>query len=203
MKPGYGFYRFCYRIAYFIIRIFYRFDIRGRENIPSGAAMVCANHSSQIDPFFVAFAFGIAYQMHIIAKAELFRIPVLSAILKKIGMISVDRGISDVSTVKKSLGYLKDGEKVVIFPEGTRVFEDDAGSAKIGAVKLAERAGAPIVPVFLPRKKPLFHKIPVVIGEPYIIEKHQKKRAAEDYAELIDDLMDRIKRLSPEPVTVK
>jgi len=195
MKSGYRFYRVCYRLARVFISVFYRIRVTGKENIPEGAAMVCANHSSMIDPFLTAFAFGLKYQMHIIAKAELFRIPVISPILKKLGMISVDRGVMDASAVKAALRYLKDGEKVVIFPEGTRVHEDDAISAKAGAVKLAERTGVPVLPFFLPRKKPLFRRVALVIGEPYYIERQPDKRTSNDYALLSGELMEKINSL--------
>jgi 1-acyl-sn-glycerol-3-phosphate acyltransferase len=118
MKPSYGFYRRSYRIARAALGIFFRFNVTGKENIPDGAAMICANHSSYIDPIFVAFAFGIEHYVHFIAKIELFRVPVLSAIIIKLGAISVDRGVLDVKTIKDTLGYLRKGEKVAIFPEG-------------------------------------------------------------------------------------
>ena len=194
-------YRACYRIVRFFIGIFYRVDILGRENIPDGPAMICANHSSMLDPFLLVFAFGIDCQIHIMAKAELFRIPVLSQILRKLGMIRVNRGMTDMATVKSTLGYLQNGEKVAIFPEGTRTATDDSISAKNGAVRIAERAGVQVVPFFIPRKKPLFHKIPVVIGVPYRIEKQDEKRAAEEYAELADRLMEKIKALNPKART--
>ena len=197
MKPSYKFYRICYRFARAAIGIFYWPHVIGNENIPQGPAMVCVNHSGSSDPFLTAFAFGICNQMHVIAKAELFRIPIISQILKKIGMISVNRGILDVDSVKSALRYLKNGEKVVIFPEGTRVSKDDAVSAKAGAVKLAERAAIPLVPVFIPRKKRLFSRIPIVIGEPYFIETTKKKRTSDDYTSLSDTLMEKIKSLNP------
>lgn len=195
MNASYKFYRKCYRVARFFFGIFYRIAVTGLEEIPDGAALVCANHSSNLDPFLVAFAFGITRQMHIIAKAELFRIPVLRTILGKLGMISVDRGTLDLSAVKTSLGYLKGGEKVLIFPEGTRVSDDDAVAAKIGSIKLAERAGVPIIPLFLPRKKPIFRKVRIIIGKPYRPEKREKKLTPEEYTALTDDLMGRIKGL--------
>ncbi|MCL2401336.1 MAG: 1-acyl-sn-glycerol-3-phosphate acyltransferase [Oscillospiraceae bacterium] len=192
-----SFYRRWYRVARFFVGIFYRLDIHGEENIPDGAAMVCANHSSRADPFLLAFAFGVKRQMRFIAKASLFKVPVLSGILKKMGMISVDRSTTDVSTIKHALLALKSGEKVAIFPEGKRVSETSENvMAKTGAVKIAERAGVPVVPVFIPRRKPLFHKIPVIIGEPYHIEKQVEKRTAEDYRELADALMDKIDKLN-------
>jgi hypothetical protein len=53
------------------------------------------------------------------------------------------------------------------------------------------------VPVFVPRKKLIFRKTPLVIGTPYRIEKQKGKRTADDYAGLADVLMDKIKSLNP------
>ena len=195
MKVSYKFYRKCFRAARFFLGIFYRFTTTGSGNIPDGAALVCANHSSNADPFLIAFAFGIDRHMHIIAKAELFRIPVISFFMRRMGMIRVDRGILDLATVKTSLGYLKSDGKVVIFPEGTRVASDDAVAAKIGAIKLAERARVPIVPVYTPRKKRLFRKTEIIIGKPYTIDKLKEKRSLEDYENLTAELMHRISEL--------
>jgi len=195
MKPGYRFYRVCYRLARFAIGIFYRIVILGAENIPEGAAMICANHSSNIDPFLVVFAFGIDNPLHIIAKAELFRIPVISPILKKLGMIRVDRDTLDAAAIKSSLGFLKAREKVVIFPEGTRVFSDGGSPVKIGAVKLAHHANVPIVPVYIPRKKPVPRKVTITIGKPYSIDGAGKKLSPDEYATLTGEMMDKIRTL--------
>jgi len=197
MKSSYKFYKCCYYLARTVLGIIFWFDVKGKENIPDGAALVCSNHSSLIDPLFVAFAFGVDSFIHFIAKVELFRVPVLSAIIVGLGAISVDRGILDVKTIKKTLGYFKNGGKVAIFPEGTRASEDDYIAAKSGAVKLAEHAGVPLVPVFVPRKKLPFRRIPVVIGKPYTIEKLKNKRTADEYSSLADILMGKIKALNP------
>ena len=197
-KASNKFYRLCYKIAGPVIRFFRPFTVIGEENRIDGAAMVCANHSAMIDPFHIALAFGIDTNIHVIAKIEIFKIPVISTILWKLGMICVDRSINDIASVKASLGYLKNGEKVVIFPEGTRMSEFHADAAKSGAVKMAERAGVPIIPVFLSRKKPYFKKSKVIFGEPYLIEKQNEKRTAEDYEKLSEDLMSKIQALDPE-----
>ena len=194
-KASYRFYRGVFRVANPVIRFFRPFDVAGRENIEDGAAMVCSNHSAMIDPFLIALAYGIETHVHVIAKAELFRIPVISAGLWKMGMIRVDRSINDIASIKASLGYLKKGEKVVIFPEGTRASENDAVSAKSGAIKMAERAGVPIVPVFIPRKKPFFKRSTLVFGEPYLIPNVTEKRTAYDYAKLSEELMLKIQAL--------
>ena len=198
MKTGNRFYRGFYYFARAAIGIFYRLEVIGKANIPEGNAIVCANHSGMVDPFLIAFAVGKTRNIHVITKAELFRIPIISQVLKKLGMISVDRGVLDATAVKSTLRYLKNNEIVVIFPEGTRVSTDDAVAAKTGAVKIAERSGAPIVPVFLPRKKPLFRKIRLIIGKPYYLAKQSQKRSQVEYIDLSNALMEKIKLLSSE-----
>ena len=191
------FYRVCFTIAAVILKLLYRLKYIGTENIPDGATMICVNHSGITDPFLVAMAFGRNCQLYIVTKAELFRIPVISTILRKLDTISIERGTSDLKSVKTILGYLKTDNKVLIFPEGTRVARDDESSAKNGAIKLAERANVPILPVYIPRKKPLFRTVPIVIGESYTLEKTGEKRTAEEYTLLSDALMQKISSLNP------
>ena len=189
------FYQRCFRFVGPIIRFFRPFDVFGQENIVNGPALICSNHSAMIDPFHIALALGGDMQIRVIAKISLFKIPIVSFFLWKLGMIPVDREAMDVGSVKRSLSYLKKGDKVVIFPEGTRASSYDASSAKSGAVKLAERAKVPIMPVFMPRKKPFFRKTQVIFGEPYFVEKLSEKRSADDYAKLSEELMEKIQNL--------
>ncbi|MDR2665662.1 MAG: 1-acyl-sn-glycerol-3-phosphate acyltransferase [Oscillospiraceae bacterium] len=197
MTPSQRFYSRAFSIATFLFGLFFRFEVKGGENIPGGAAMVCANHSSWLDSVFLEFAFGRDDKVHIIGKAELFKIPVLAWFIKKIGMISIDRGTSDVGALRQSLEYLKNGEKVAIFPEGHRVPDDVSSSAKNGAVWLAERACAPIVPVYIPRKKLLFTKITLVIGRPYMVGEEGRRMRADERAAQAARLLDRILSLKP------
>jgi len=197
MKSSHRFYKGCYRVARVVLGLFYGLKAHGTERIPQGPYIACANHSSILDPFFLAFAFGLSNHMHIIAKAELYKVPVISAIMRKLGTIRVDRGIPDINSVKETLSYLNKGEKVAIFPEGTRTPVENAVAAKSGAVKIAQRANVPVIPVFIPRKKPLFRKIHIVIGEPYYVETHNGKRSSEEYIRLADVLMNKIEALNP------
>ena len=192
MKPSYRFYRFGYRVCRILLGIVYRLNFIGRENIPEGAALVCVNHSSVLDPILTAFAFGIGTHIRVIAKHELFKIPVLSAVVKLLGAISVKRGATDVEFLKGVISCLKNDAKVVIFPEGTRIAADDADAAKSGSIRIAERAGVPMIPIYIPRRKPLFHKLNIVIGKPSYIEKSDAKRSKEDYLLLSKMLMDDI-----------
>lgn len=194
----YKFYRFYYAIANVVFSLFCRIVPIGRENIPDGAALVCANHSNWSDPILIALAFTKKNFLHIMAKQELFRVPILKGILKQIGAFHVNRDGSDMGAVRKTLGYLKNGEKVCMFPEGTRVSHDNAVQAKVGAVRMAAKSDALIVPVYVPRKKRLFSKIPIVIGKPYKIDNDGKKMSQADYEQKSEELMTRISSLQAE-----
>ena len=191
------FYKRCYRIAKVLFRVFYRYKVIGRENINDGGALICVNHSSMLDPIFVGLGLGLNIQPHIIAKKELFKIPIVAWLIRGLDAISVDRSKADIGTIKESLNYLKRGSKVAIFPEGTRVADDDVSFAKLGAIKIAERAGVPILPLFLPRKKRLFRRVFIVFGEPYEIAKQKGKRSHEDYVKLSEEMMEKILSLNP------
>jgi len=194
-QPSFRFYRWAHRISRALLSIFFRFEFRGRERIPAGAAMICSNHSSLIDPLLLAYAFGVGCYIHFLAKKELFETPVVSFVVIKLGAISVNRDMMDVSAIKRTLEYFKNGEKVGIFPEGTRVSEAEHVAAKNGAVKIADRAEVPLIPVFIPRRKKFFSKLSVVIGEPYYIESNGGKRSSEEYSQLAEALMGKIEAL--------
>ena len=162
------------------------------RSIPEGSALVCANHSKWLDPFLVVVAFGKQHHIHVMAKVELFRVPVLGFLLRKVESFPVDRGHNDVAAIRTSIKHLKNGEKLLIFPEGTRVSTDDAAIAKSGAVRLAARTGAPLVPMHIPRKKPIFRRLRLVIGEPYWIDRNL---LAEGDTAAATEMMEKIREL--------
>lgn len=200
MNKEYAAYRRFFVFVNVFVHLFYRFRVTGAERIRDGAAMVCANHSSWVDPFLVAIAFGKRNHLRIMGKVELFRIPVVGWFLRRIGMFPVDRSVKDVTAIRTAMKLIRDGSKVVIFPEGTRVAEDDAVIAKSGAVKIADHMSVPVYPVFIPRKKPVFSRVDVIIGEPITFEKQAGKRSNEDYVRMADELMGRIRTLAPAAV---
>lgn len=163
-------YKLIYSVARPVGHIFFPQKTIGRENIPEGPALICANHSSGLDALMLPFAVGKKYYLRIMAKAELRKVPLIGWILQKAGIIFVRRGERDIDSFKSSMRALKSGEKLMLFPEGTRVRGDDTVAAKSGAVHMAARAGVPIVPVYIPRDKKLFRTSRVVIGEPYFIK---------------------------------
>ena len=96
------------------------------------------------------------------------------------------------------IDYLKDGDRLLIFPEGTRHQDGDFGDAKTGAAMLALRTGVPIIPIYLPAEKKFFRSNPVVFGEAYYPQTPDgRKPTQEDYRAVADDLMARIEALKP------
>lgn len=184
-------YMFAFVVLWPIALIFFPHRYYGRENIPEGPAIICPPHSSLLDPLFVSLAMGHRFFVHHMAKAELLRVPLVRWIMRKAGTIFVRRGESDIEAFKKCIKALKEGEKLMIFPEGTRVRGDDHVDPKPGAVRLAANQQVPIVPVYLPRDKKVFHHMDVVFGEPYMIPKSRDA----DYEALSRDLMERIWQL--------
>lgn len=188
-------YRIFYAIVWPFVMLFYPMKFIGRENIPEGGALVCANHSAAVDPFFLAFALGRKKRICAMAKESLLNIFFVGKVLKLIGTFGVRRGASDIHAVKYALEELKKGEYVVIFPEGTRVKSREEGKPKTGAAMLACRTGVNVLPVYIPVKKKPFRINRVYIGKPYKMIPEGKRATSKDYDTFTADLMDRIYNL--------
>lgn len=185
-------YTVFYSVIWFFFSLVHPIKAVGRENLPEGGALLCGNHTCMNDPFCVVFAVGHRPQCRVMAKIELMRIPVLGFLLKKVGIIGVDRGKADVGAIKEALKALKNGEKLLLFPEGTRVEEGSEGSARNGAAMLATRTGVPIVPIYIPRKKKWFRRTRVVFGEAYQPQFEGRRPTPEDYERISAELIERI-----------
>lgn len=189
------FYRVIYAVVWPFFNLFHPVRAVGREHIPEGAALICPNHTKASDPFFVVFAFKRKHVMRAMAKAEVMRVPVIGWLLGKAGVFGVNRGAADINAVKTALRFLKEGRKLLMFPEGTRVEEGENVEAKTGAAMFAVRTGAPIVPVYIPAKKRWFRPTTVVIGQPFYPKVADRKGTSEEYRAIADDLMARIHAL--------
>ena len=187
-----GFYEFGQKVLNVLFPIFYRIKVEGIENVPDhGFIMVC-NHQSYLDPPLLALKLK-KRRLTFMAKEELFHIPVLGWLLIKFGMFGVNRGHSDITAIKRAIKVLKEGCKLMLFPEGTRVTRDeDRPEAKTGVVMFAHRTGVPLVPVYIPRNKHWFRPTSVIIGEAYYPDLPEKHATQEDYQRVADDLMERI-----------
>lgn len=188
-------YSVMYAIIWITFKVFHPWKIVGNATLPEGGVLLCGNHTSMSDPFYVAMGLGRKQQTRFMAKIELMRIPVLGFLLEKAGVIGIDRGKADVHAVKLCLRALKNKENLLMFPEGTRVQPGEEEAPHSGAAMLATRTGVPILPVYIPRKKRWFRKTTIVFGEPYFPEYEGRRANSEDYKRISDDLMARISAL--------
>lgn len=162
-------------LARVVCRVFGRWQVFGRENIPKkGGVMLCGNHASYIDP--PAMSGAASRTVHFMAKSELFKIPILGFLMKHVRAFPVKRGVADRGALKKATDYLQNGEVVGMFPEGTRnpdpskLMKPEPG---VGMIVL--RAEVPVIPValvnthkLLPLHSVFFHftRVKIIFGPP-------------------------------------
>lgn len=123
--------------------------IAGRENLPpEGAVVLIANHRHWSDIVLMALA-AYPRQVHFMAKSEYGHNKFLDWLIYHLGSFTVERGEADMKAIKTALGYLRKGEVLGIFPEGTRNHQDGLLPFKEGAFMLAARGRARVVPLAL------------------------------------------------------
>ncbi len=141
-------YRFFIYTLGFISRLL-GVKITGKANMPAdGAVVLIANHRHWSDIVLMALS-AWPRQVHFMAKSEYGNNKLLNWLIYHLGSFTVDRGEADIKAIKTALKYLKKGEVVGIFPEGTRNHNDDLLPFKEGAFMLAHRGKAVVVPLGL------------------------------------------------------
>jgi 1-acyl-sn-glycerol-3-phosphate acyltransferase len=178
-----------------------RYRVIGRENIPSGRAVVfCANHESNVDPPVLFRA--LHRRLHILYKAELRKLPVLGRVLEVGGFVAVQRENRDAAfaSIEQAADSVRHGNTFLIFPEGTRSKTDQLLPFKKGGFVMAVRAQAPIVPVAITGGRAAMRKgsafvrpvsVTVRIGQPI----ETAGLSADDRDELIATVRARIEQL--------
>jgi 1-acyl-sn-glycerol-3-phosphate acyltransferase len=135
---------------------------------PGGPYVVVSNHQSLAD---IPVLCHLPWEMKWLAKAELFRLPIVGWMMRLAADIPVDRGrrAKARETLRRAAHTLESGCSIMVFPEGTRSRDGGVGPFSDGAFHLAVRAGVPVLPVAvdgsagcLPRGSWLFGPPPVV-----------------------------------------
>ena len=170
-------------------------EVRGLENLPDEPVVLCPNHSSWWDPILVISALRRDFPLRVMAKKQLFHIPVLKTFLRKLGVFPVDRGNSDIGALKNSIQGLKEGWSLMLFPEGTRVRKGKNITIKGGAAMIAIRSGVRMVPVYIGTGKRPFRKIPIIFGKPYSPVYSGRRGTAEEYQANAEEIMRQVYEL--------
>jgi 1-acyl-sn-glycerol-3-phosphate acyltransferase len=193
-------YLFIGLVSWPVVRGLYRLRVRGLEHLPEGGFVLAANHTSNFDPWALGVPLLPRRQLRFMAKSELFN-PVLTPFLRAGGAFKVRRGEGDVEAMRTAAELIKEGEIVVMFPEGTRrtkgLRKKYVARAHTGAARIALGAGAPLVPAAISGTDRLSRLGPlrVAYGEPLDLsdlDGLDLKRASE---EATDRLMARIEEL--------
>lgn len=147
---------FWYRLAVLVVKplalVLTRRRWLGMENLPAtGGVIVAANHYSYADPFTVAHAiYDNGRLPRFLAKAEIFRVPVIGALMRGAGQIPVHRHTADAgAALVDAVAALQRGECVVIYPEGTVTRDPDRWpmAARTGIARLVLATGCPVLPL--------------------------------------------------------
>jgi 1-acyl-sn-glycerol-3-phosphate acyltransferase len=134
------------------VKLWFTWHFEGLEHVPSeGPAIIACNHISYLDPLGNAYAIVKAGRRpRFLAKEDLFRIPVVGRALRGAHQIPVDRAkAGDPSPLRAAEDALREGECVLIYPEGTVTTMPDSSpmQARTGTVRLSLATGIPIVPM--------------------------------------------------------
>jgi len=114
-----------------------RLQVDGVEAVPAeGPVLVAGNHDSYYDPLMIGFAARGRRQIRALAKAELWKVPLLAPILNGMGQIPIDRGAGDAKALDTAIEELRGGACIGVFPEGTRSRGEEL-RARSGIARLA------------------------------------------------------------------
>lgn len=197
MSPAY---RILKIFLYTFFKVFYRLEVFGLENIPREDGVIMAvNHSSYLDPPVIGAV--STRRVRFMAREGLFKIPLLRTFIK-VFSFPVKRDRPHPSAIKEAVQRLRQGQLIVMFPEGSRSVDGSLLEVKRGLGVIATMSMVPIVPTFikgtekaLPVGKKLLRpaKITVIFGTPLVMNKEEtakqfQERLNSDIIKEIEDL---------------
>ncbi len=162
---------FFKKIPVFLAGLIYPCKIHGKNNIPKegDASVMVSNHYSALDCLFLVKSYP--KDISFLAKKELFNNKILGKILKWYGAISIDRNNPEIKSLLTATKALKEGKKLVIFPEGTRNKTNaDLQPLKSGSAIFAVKAKCAILPVIISGKARPFRRTHIIIGAPFTLD---------------------------------
>lgn len=171
------------------------------KTLTEGGAVVACNHASFLDPPLVATVYES--EIHFLARNTLFR-GFFGAVIRQLNAVPVDRDQADLKSMKTIIRTLKEGNRVLIFPEGTRTESGQLLDAKAGVGMLIAKSGVPVQPVrllgtyeTLPKGgKFRAHSLTAIVGEPIVFTQEElKTKSREGYQALADRVMRAIAEL--------
>ena len=160
----------------------------GNKKPPEGACIFISNHYAMLDPVYAA---ALTWEgIHFIAKRELFDSKFMGFFVRNGRVISVNRDGNDARGLLDCFKCLKNGEKLCIFPEGTRNKTDEEMLPfHPGAAVMAIKCKAPIIPIVIYKKPKFFRRTHVLIGEPIELSEYYGKKLTEEELSQVDEFL--------------
>jgi 1-acyl-sn-glycerol-3-phosphate acyltransferase len=203
-----------YRIGWTFFRLafatYFRWRVYHPERVPAqGPVILASNHASFLDPPLIGS--GVTRPLHYLARATLFRVPVVGGLLRSVNSVPVERDRGQGAGLRAILDRLRAGGAIVLFPEGTRTRDGQLQPARSGIGWVVLKSTAPVVPVRVfgtfaacgrhmkfPRPRP----VAVKYGWPIHFERQRaaaaaasKERVKEIYQEVAEEIMRAISEL--------
>jgi len=200
-------YNIFYNLAKLLARVFFRMRVVHPERmVESGPLILAVNHTSYFDPPLAGICSrrGVYY----LARKTLLQWPFFGPLFPAMNVIPVERDGNDMSALREVIKKIKDGNGVVLFPEGTRSKDGNIQPARAGIGFVIAKTGAPVLPMRIfgaydafPKNSKRLHftQITVVIGEPLVFDPNDLASATrETYQMLSDRVMEAIAALKIE-----
>ncbi|MGN0527956.1 MAG: lysophospholipid acyltransferase family protein [Eubacterium sp.] len=186
-----------------LVKAVYKMEYKGLENIPEKGTryIVAINHTCALDPVFVAMPKNVP-PLHFMAKAELFKNPIVGWFIKHMYGFPVKRGKGDTSAIEYGEKIINEGHVMAICPEGKRI-KDKNGvpqKAKAGVAVIAKATNAQVLPVAICCDGPIKRgkKLTVSYGKPITCEEmgfDKEDFTPHDIKKAANLVMDRITQL--------
>ena len=207
MDIGKCIYRFSYGLFFVILKLFFRLEIKGKENIPSkGPAILVANHFSLLDPFVVTCCTNRI--IHWLVASWVFRIKPCSFFAKRVPFFKVEPGKGNNKEALKQATILLSQDRIIgVFPEGKLSRNGELNPFLSGAAYIGIKSKVPIIPLYIDgtykafRRDKIFLKWPkisVIIGENFILNGIYNPTHKKDIEKGSEFIKDRIAELKKE-----
>ena len=171
---------FCCRFPlYLFFAVFYRVRYYGQNNMPeNGPVILICNHQSHFDPPLLGV--GLRRRLNFLARKTLFKFKPFAWLIEMLDAIPLEIDGIGFAGIKESIKRLKNGEIILIFPEGGRTWDGDVAHFLQGSLTLAQRTKAAILPAAIsgcyeafPRTQhypKLWGKMRVIYGQPMMYD---------------------------------
>jgi 1-acyl-sn-glycerol-3-phosphate acyltransferase len=200
-------YNIFYNLAKLLAKLFLSLRVVHPERlVEDGPLIIAVNHSSYFDPPLAGISFrrGVYY----LARKNLLEWPFFGPLFPAMNVIPVERDGNDMSALREVIKKIRDGNGVVLFPEGTRSKDGNLQKARAGIGLVIAKTGAPVLPMRIfgaheafPKgsKLPVPTPVTVVVGEPIRFAPELLQSTSRDAYQLLSDrVMEAIGRLTPQ-----